>query len=239
MDHREDLITAEKLQGLPTPVQRYLTYTGVVGKPRIKTARIKWTGRFRRAVDQPWMPMSAEQFYTVDPPGFVWNASFKVAGLPLMRARDTYKDGQGHMYARLAWLIPIFDVRGEKLIQGTMVRYLQEMTFFPTAYLEPYVEWKPVDDTSAEVIFTDHGKSVSGTMYFDTQGRLVDFRAQRYREINGDFNLDTWTTPVSDYRILAGLNLPARGAAVWKLATGDLPYAEVEAVDVQYNLDEA
>jgi hypothetical protein len=239
MDQREGSITAEKLQGLPEPVQRYLTYTGVVGKPRIKTARIKWSGRFRRGIDQPWMPMAAEQFYTVDPPGFVWNARFKVAGLPLMRARDTYKDGQGHMYARLAWIIPIFDVRGEQLIQGTMVRYLQEMIFFPTAYLEPYIQWNAVDDTCAEVKFTDHGRSVSGKMYFDPQGRLIDFRAQRYREINGDFSLDTWTAPISSYGTMAGLNLPKSGLAVWKLDSGDLPYAEVEVEDVQYNLDEA
>jgi hypothetical protein len=239
MDDNKDVISAESLLGLPAPVQRYLAYTGVVGRPRIKTAWVKWSGRFRRAIDQPWMPMTAEQFYSVNPPGFVWNARFQVAGLPLMRARDTYKDGQGHMYARLAWIIPIFDLRSEELIQGTMVRYLQEMAFFPTAYLEPYVEWKPVDDTSAEVIFTDHGKSVSGKMYFDPQGRLLDFKAQRYREINGDFSLDTWTAPINSYGTIAGLNLPKRGMAVWKLASGDLPYAEVEAVEVRYNLDEA
>ena len=235
MDKRGDLITTEMLKDLPAPVQRYLTYTGVVGKPRVKSVRLKQAGRFRRGNDQPWMPVTAEQSYTVNPPGFVWKARFMVAGLPLMRARDTYKDGEGHMFARLAWVIPIFDVRGEKLTQGTMVRYLQEMTWFPAALLEPYIQWKAVDDASAEVTFTDHGKSVSGRMYFDAQGRLENFVAQRYREVKGDFVLDTWSTPTEAYGTLAGLNLPVRGKAIWKLSTGDLTYADLEVKEVEYN----
>src|SRR5512146_2356867 len=96
-------ITAEMLDGLPEPVQRYLRFTGVVGMARINTARVQYVGRFRRAAGQPWMSVTADQTYTIDSPGFVWNACFKVAGLPLMRARDTYQEGQGHMFARLAW----------------------------------------------------------------------------------------------------------------------------------------
>ena len=34
---------------------------------------------------------------------------------------------------------------------------------------------------------------------------------------------------------LAGLNLPVRGQAVWKLPSGDLPYADVELKEVDYN----
>lgn len=237
MDEVKELILPDMLQGLPEPVQRYLTYTGVVGKPRVQTARLTQAGRFRRAEDQPWMPMSAEQFYTVDPPGFAWNARFKVAGLPLLRARDTYQNGEGHMYARLAWVFPIFDVRGEELTQGAMVRYLQEMMWFPAAYLEPYIQWNAVDQTSADVTFTDHGKTVTGRMHFEAEGRVTEFVAERYRELNGEFILNTWSTPIDGYGKLAGLNLPVRGRAVWRLDTGDLTYVDLEILSVEYNDD--
>ena len=81
------LVTPEMLQDLPEPVRRYLTYTGVVGKPWIDTVYLKQAGRFRQGADRPWMPLSAEEYYTTDPPALVWNARFKVAGLPLLRAR--------------------------------------------------------------------------------------------------------------------------------------------------------
>jgi hypothetical protein len=41
------LVTAEMLQNLPEPVQRYMTYTGVVGKPWIDNVHLNYTGRFR------------------------------------------------------------------------------------------------------------------------------------------------------------------------------------------------
>jgi hypothetical protein len=31
------------------------------------------TRRFRTGLDKPWMPLSASQYYTVNPPGFIWN----------------------------------------------------------------------------------------------------------------------------------------------------------------------
>ena len=103
------LITTGMLQNLPEPVQRYMAYTGLAGKPWIDTVRLKQAGRFRQGLDRPWMPMTAEQTYTTNPPAFVWNARFKVAGLPLMRARDKYESGQGHMFGKIAGLFTIFD----------------------------------------------------------------------------------------------------------------------------------
>lgn len=231
----EGLVTAEMLENLPEPVQRYMTYTGIIGTPWIDTAQLKYTGRFRQGLDRPWMPMTVEQWYTTNPPSFVWDARFKIAGLPLMRARDKYESGHGHMFAKIIGLFTVFDVRSEKLDQGTMVRYLNEMIWFPSAFLGDNVSWKSVDDLSAEVIFTDYGKRVSGHMFFDEVGRLTNFSAERYREIGGDFSLDLWSTPITGYGLHAGLNLPVNGQAVWNLTAGDLIYAELEITEIKYN----
>ena len=74
------LVTADMLRDLPEPVQRYMAYTGVLGKPWIETVRIKYAGRFRMSADKPWMPIRAEQSYTTKPPAFRWKAQFKMAG---------------------------------------------------------------------------------------------------------------------------------------------------------------
>lgn len=229
------IVTKKMLEKLPAPVRRYMDYTGVVGKPWIESVYLKQSGRFRQGLERPWMPLAAEEFYTTDPPSLVWNARFKIAGLPLLRARDSYESGQGHMYGKLAGLFTVFDMRGDKLDQATMIRYLNEMMWFPTAFLGENVTWGEVDDGSAEVTFSDGGKSVSGRMVFDDDGRLTNFTAMRYREIEGDFSLDPWSTPITGYGTLAGLNLPTRGQAVWHLPSGDLPYAELEIAEVEYN----
>lgn len=229
------LVTSEMLQGLPEPVRRYLEHSGVVGKPWIDTVYLKQRGRFRLGLDRPWMPMIAEEYYTTDPPSLTWEARFKVAGLPLLRARDRYQGGHGHMFGKLAGLFTVFDARGEELDQATMIRYLNEIMWFPTAFLGEKITWQEVDDRSAEVTFTDGGNSVSGRMIFDEVGRLTNFTTMRYREMEGKYSLDPWSTPMTGYGVLAGLNLPVRGQVVWKLPAGDLVYAELEVTEVVYN----
>jgi hypothetical protein len=237
VDKHDDqrLITPAMLEHLPQVVQNYLTYTGVIGYPWVDTVRLKQVGRFRQGLDRPWMPLTAEETYTTDPPSLTWNARFKVAGLPILRGRDRYESGHGHMYGKLAGLFTIFDVRGEQLDQATMIRYLNEIMWFPTAFLGDNIEWEAVDDRSARVTFTDCGKSVSAQMFFDDAGRLTDFTTMRYREIGGAFSLDPWSTPITGYGAFAGLNLPISGQAVWNLPSGDLPYADLEITEIEYN----
>jgi hypothetical protein len=229
------LVTAGMLGNLPDPVRRYLTYAGVIGTPWIDTVRLKQVGTFRQGLDRPWMPLTAEELYTTDPPSLVWNARFKIAGLPLIRAKDKYEGGKGHMFGKVAGLYTVFDARGEELDQATMIRYLNEMMWFPTAFLGDNISWLTVDDHSAHVTFSDHGKSVSARMYFDDDGRLLNFSTMRYREISGSYSLDPWSTPITEYGVLAGLRLPTRGKAVWNLDSGDLEYADLEITQVEYN----
>lgn len=232
---KDFLVTADMLQGLPEPVQRYMNWTGVVGKPWIRTARVRQVGRFRQGLDKPWMPMAADQVFTIDPPAMVWQARFKMFGLPLMSAHDSYKDGQGHMFGKAAGLFTIFDDRSEKLSLGTQVRYLSEMIWFPIAYLSDYITWTSVDDHSADVAMTDHGRTVSGRMFFDDHGRPTTFEAMRYREVNGDYVWLPWHTPTLEYGLRGGLNIPVRGEVFWRMPEGDLTYGDFEIVEVEYN----
>ena len=232
-----EFVKSEMLAGLPEPVQRYMNYTGVVGQPWIKNVLIRQSGTFRQGRERPWMPMSAKQQFTTDPPSFTWDARFKVAGLSLLSARDCYENGHGHISGKLAGVIPVFDERGEKLDQGTMLRFLGEMIWFPTAFLGRNITWEEVDGQSARATFTDHGRSVGGVFHFDDQGRPINFTTNRYREVDGEYSLDAWSTPITGYDKRAGLNLPVRGQAVWNLPEGDMPYANLEILEVLYNSD--
>ena len=230
-----NIVSADMLKDLPEPAQRYLNYAGIVGQPWIDTVRIKYEGIFRLGADKPWMPIKAEQFYTTNPVGFHWKARFKMFGLWMVKGDDTYKAGHGHMFGKIAGLYTVFDARGPELDQGTMLRYLNEIMWFPTALLSDYITWQAVDAGSFDVTFTDCGKSVTARFIVDEQGRLTNFIAQRYRENKGTYTLDTWTTPMMEYGTLAGLNLPIHGQAVWKLPTGDLPYGDLKLTEIEYN----
>jgi hypothetical protein len=228
-------ITEDNLTGLPTPVQRYLRYSGVVGKPWVQTVRLKYTGEFRMAADKPWMPLAVTQFYTTNPPGFLWKAQFKMLGMPFMFATDTYRDGHNHMLGKVAGLFTVVDGRGKEVDQGTMVRYLQEMSWFPAAYLGKNIRWQAVDDHAADVTLYDGGKQVTGRMYFDDSGRMLSFAAQRYGKFGGQFAMNTWTTPMTEYAEINGMNIPIAGRGVWLSPSADFAYIDVRVQELVYN----
>jgi hypothetical protein len=229
------VVTADMLRDLPAPVQRYLTYSGIVGKPMVRTIRLRQSGRIRGGVEQPWQAFEAQEYYSVNPPSFIWVATIRAAGLPLVRARDRYERGRGNMWIMLGSLSKIADARGPEIDQGTMLRYLQEVTWFPSAFLGENMTWKAIDDASADVTFTDGGKSVSGTLYVDAEGKLTNFVAQRYRTSGASYEMDTWTTPTTEFGEMAGLRLGIRGQGVWKLASGDLPYIDVQLTALEFD----
>jgi hypothetical protein len=231
---RAGVVTKEMLADLPEPARRYLHYTGVVGRPVPGIVRLRQKGRMRLQQGQPWMPLDAEEHYTVRPPGFVWAGAVRLGPLAVVRARDMYAEGSGRMLVKVASLWPVVDASGEQLDQGGMMRYLSEMIWFPAAFLADNISFETVDDSSARVTLTDHGRTATGTLFFDKEGRVTDFVAKRYRTPDAS-SPDTWSTPVTGYGEFEGLRLPVRGKAIYKLPDGDLEYIDVTVSDLRYD----
>jgi len=231
---KSNIITEEGLEGLPEPVQKYLRYTGAIGKEKTEAVRLKQKGSFRQG-DRPWMPFEAEQYYTTNPPSFIWIADMKAFPLLSVKGRDMYYQGKGNMLIKISPFVTIADARGKEIDQGTLVRYLNEVMWFPSAYLNDYVKWESIDSTSAKATITYGGVTASAILYFDDEGKLTNFVAQRYMMEDEKYSLETWATPIEEYREINGLRLPVKGEGVWKLDSGDFPYIRVEITDIEYN----
>jgi hypothetical protein len=226
-------VTDEMLAGLPGPAQRYLRYAGVIGKPMVDTVRVRQACRMRLAADGISFPLVAEQWYAVEPPGFVWDATVPVAGVPVVRGRDGYVDGHGMMAIKAGSVVPIVDAAGPEMDLASLTRYLSEMPWFPSAFLRERVTWEAVDDTTVRVTLADGDLRASGTMTIDPDGRLVEFRTQRHAMVGDRYELRPWRAPTHGYGEFEGLRLPVRGAAVWTMPDGtDLPYIEIEVTDI-------
>jgi hypothetical protein len=229
------VVTEEMLRNLPLPVQRYMTYTGVLGKTFPHTVRLRQVGRIRQNEKSAWMKLEAVEFYSTNPPGFIWKTSLPNRRFPVTLGRDAYLDGRGSMLIKMLSLIPLVNATGREVDQGAMMRYLNEMTWFPAAFLGDNISWKGVDETSAEVTLTQGTRTASAVMHFDEDGRPVDFVAKRHRMVGSRYDLETWSTPFTGYGEFEGLRLPVRGQGVWNLKEGDLVYVELEVTQLQYD----
>jgi hypothetical protein len=230
----DDVITEEDIKVLPEPVQKYLRFTGTIGKERVQNVRLKQKGSFRQG-DNPWMSFTAEQYYTINPPAFIWIADMKAFPLVSVKGRDMNFESRGNMVIKIPPFVTIADARGQEIDQGTLVRYLNEIMWFPSAYLSDYISWEDIDSTRAKATITFGDNTASAILYFDEGGRMVNFEAQRYYIDGTKTSLETWTTPIKEYKEINDMRLPVKGEGVWKLDSGDFPYIKVEITDIDYN----
>jgi Family of unknown function (DUF6544) len=236
LDHgRSDgrVVTEDDLSDLPQPVQNWLRTSGILGQPIPKSVRLRQEGKIRLGPDQPWMPFHADQYYTIDPPAFLWRVSASMAPGIFIRGVDSLRNGQGGLQMFPLALFKIVDASGPKIDQGTALRYLQETVWFPSAALSPVIQWTSIDEFSAQATLTLETLAVTGTFFFDESGHVVNFEAQRYR----DEILDRWTTPMRDHKRMDGIMVPTEGEGVWGEADNAFIYIRIRLIDVERDID--
>lgn len=229
------IINQTDLEALPASVQKWLEYSQVIGKEEIISARSKQTVVMKLSQKQHWMPVEAEQYFTIDEPGFIWRAKVKAAPAIHIAARDKYHRGEGNMLIKINSLITIADSHGKEMDQGTLLRYLAEIVWVPTAALRDYIQWEEIDANSALATMSYQGVTASGVFTFNDQGEVLNFTAERYGEFNGEFRLETWLVLMEDYREFEGIRVPTKGEVVWKLKDGDFSWYHFQVKDLEYN----
>jgi hypothetical protein len=227
------VVSEAEVAGLPDPVRRWLRWAGVVGRQRPTTVRLRQGGRFRLAANRPWLPFTAAEYFTTDPPGFVWTTTMRLAPMLKIVGRDRYMAGHGSIAMRLLGLLPVADAAGAQLDQGALLRYLNETMWFPAGVTMPYIAWEAVDDRSARATMSYGGLAATATFYFDEHGRPVDVVADRFDLAHG--RLERWSTPLRAYGEFAGVRMPTEGEGVWRYDGGDFPYISVRVTDLEYD----
>ena len=228
------VVTEEALSKLPEPVARCLRRCGVVGLPIPQAVTVRQVGQIRTSAEAKWLRFRARETYTIDPPAFTWKASLKVGGMTLGRATDTLDQGRGRMHVRLLGLKDIVDATGPDMDQGSVMRWFNETMWFPAVWATDVISWQPVDANTALGSMTAGDQTVEAEFRFDSDGRLVDFRADRAYDSADGFEVRPWRTPISGHAIFNGLELPSRGSGVWELDDGDFEYIQLEVTDVGY-----
>lgn len=229
------VVTTEMTADLPSPVLRSLRRSGIIGREIPAAVTVLQEGQIRSGPDRRWLRFTAQEEYTVDTPGFVWNAALKIGGLTAGRATDSLEDGRGRMHVRLAGLFTVVDAAGPEMDQGTLMRWLNETMWFPAVWATTVVSWEPIDEHSAIGSVSVGDSSARAEFRFDQDGRLVDFRADRYRDVGSGFEMTPWSTPLTEHDRFNGIELPSYGSAVWILDEGDLEYIRIRVTDVRYS----
>lgn len=226
----------EQLAGLPGRVVRYFELALTPGQPLVRRARVRQAGEFRTGAEAAWSPFTAVQHFSVRPPGFVWDATIRMAPLLSVRVRDSYLDGEGAMYGKLAALVPVIDQRGTpEMAAGSLVRYLAEAVWLPTALLPSEgVSWEAVDDSTARATLADGTTTVSLDVHVGARGEIVRVATVRQRDVAGVPVPTPWVGHFGDYTQVGGMMIPRAGEVEWVLPEGAFSYWRGRCVRAAY-----
>jgi hypothetical protein len=225
-------VSEQDLQIVPEPVRRWLYYSQVVGRERPTTVRLRQEGEFQME-RMGWLPYKAEQYFTTDPPAFLWKASFRMLPLVSVVGRDRYRNGEASLQMRLLSLFPVANKTGGGLNQGDLLRYLGELQWFPAAALAGYVSWDEMGADSARATIGYGGVTASMTFVFNTDGRLLEERAIRYNDARTR-NV-RWVNRNDSDQVFGGIRVPAVGDARWEYDSGPYPYIRWHLTDLEQN----
>lgn len=228
------VVTDEALTTLPPIVQSWLRQSGVVGKPAVHLVYLEQRGQMKMKPRGGWMSFNAKQIITVIEPQFVWAVQLKM-GLPIA-GRDKYIAGRGNMLIQVASILPVVNATGPETDQGSLLRYLAEISWCPSAALQPWLTWEQTGPLSAKAILSNRGQVVEGQFTFTQEGDFAGFEAQRYYARPTGPTLERWTIKAVDWKEFGGVRIPARCEVSWQLKEGTFTWLELEVTLLQVGL---
>jgi hypothetical protein len=136
------------------------------------------------------------------------------------------------MLIRALGLWPMVDASDDKIQQGSLLRFLGELVWFPSAALEPYLSWRELDAEHAEATIRAGGISTHGTFSIDASGRVTHFAAQRYFGSGPSAQLQAWEVPMHAWQRFQGIQVPSEGEVTWR---GDFAYYRFKIEAIEYD----
>ena len=216
---------------LPAPVRRYLEKNIEKGTPYIYTARLCQSGKIR--FNNRWINFNASQYYSVEPPAFTWTAKMKL-GPAWITARDRYNNGKGNMLIKILSTLPLFDVSSKEMDHASLMRYLSELPWLPTALLSSNIRWHEIDDHSAKATLNNGRIEAFGTFHFNDDDEIDGFVTPgRFRSDTG--KMTPWSGTFDNYQDFGNIRIPTKAGATWNAAEENFEYINITIENAGFN----
>ena len=233
-----EILSDSDIVHLPPPVQKYLRYTGAIGKSKIRNIYIEFDAEmFKKPGDKPMKAHSIQyNFYGDYSRYFLMKAS--KAGIPFS-ALHVFKNHQASFQVKVAELFKVINVSGEELTKAETVTLLNDMCIFaPGSLIDKRLTWSETGSVSAKVTLSNGKYVVSAMLYFNEAGELINFISDDRSALQDDGTMKQfrWTTPVSNYKEFEGRMIPTAGKTIWHYPEGDFTYGVFELKSIEYNV---
>lgn len=234
------ILTENDIKHLPLPVQKYMQYTGVIGKPKVHNFRAVFEGDIKAQVDGNWLGFHSEQYNFLDNPRRVFYLESKMYGIPL-DGLHIYAGKNASMEIKAGSIIKVADARGEEMNQGETVTLFNDICLMaPAALINPDIKWEIIDSLTVKAKFTNMSYTISATLYFNEKGELINFISNdRFLSESGKTYMNyPWSTPIKNYKEIEGRKIAAEAETIWHTPDGEFTYGKFKLINIEYNCTE-
>ncbi|QQQ80198.1 hypothetical protein IOD16_18515 [Saccharothrix sp. 6-C] len=239
MTRTATVVTEHDIAHLPEAAQRYLRFTGVLGRPRDSGFELRAHGWFRRKPTDHWTACRVEQRNTAPDISRDFHLYLNLAHVLPVHAIDTYDHGHGHLHATALGTFTVADATGPEMDRAELVTYLDDaLLLAPCTLLDLPITWTAVDDRTFDVTLTDQDLQVTARVTTDHRGAPHEVTTDdRWADLPTGLTRTRWTTPVDGWILVADRMRPRRACAVWHLPEGPFTYAQFDFTnaDITYH----
>lgn len=230
------VLTESDIQHLPDPVQKYLRYAGVLNKPKVKNIKVVFDGEMREK-GKDWFKFRSVQYNFFDDPTRLFFMKAKMFGITVP-GYHRYQAETASMDIRLFGLLSIVKVKGNELNKAETVTLFNDMCILaPATLIDKRIQWEEIDSLSAKAKFSNGSNVISAILYFNELGQLVNFISDDRYAVS-DMKSYPFSTPMKDYKLYSGIQVPSFGEAVWHYPEGEFAYGKFTLSSIEYNLSE-
>ena len=136
------ILTETDIQHLPAIVQKYLYYSGSIGKEKVLNFRAEFKGGIRSKSTEDFMPLKSVQYNFTDKPTRLFYIIARKKGIPA-KGIHLYRDQTAIMLIKIFGLFTVVDAKGKEMNQGETVTLFNDMCFMaPASLIDRNIEWK-------------------------------------------------------------------------------------------------
>lgn len=231
------ILNEEEIKHLPLAVQKYLRYSGAIGKEKPQNIKAVFKGEIKTNPDSDFLDFNSIQYNFFDQPTRAFFIKSKLFLLPF-EGLHLYVGPNATMQIKVASLFQVVDAKGPEMNKGETVTMFNDMCLMaPASLIDKNIEWETIDSLTVKAKFTNEGNSITATLYFNEKDELVNFVSDdRYESADGKvYKNFRWSTPISNYKDFNGRKVATYGEAIWEKPSGKFIYGKFNLVEIEYN----
>lgn len=231
-----DVLNTEKIEKLPEPIKKWLVISGMIDKHMISNVKIRQKSVMRLSQNSDkWFKAESTQWFDAISPAFIWVVKVKYGFLRIC-GRDLFIEGKGSMKIKLFSIFGLVNSNGKNIDEGSAQRYLAEMIWFPTSFVNDYISWEGIDSTSARATLTYKETVVDGVFKFDKDGYFESFSTMRYMDSKPGAVKHKWSVSAIKNEKMKGIIIPTELEATWHLPEGEWTWLKMKVKEIKYNI---